>query len=50
MAQKAKDQMKSYVELRDSEGGADAKALVELMANAYIRAAEQRGLKAKPHV
>lgn len=41
---------KSYIELRDSEGGADAKALVELMANAYIRAAEQRGLKAKPHV
>ena len=42
--------MKSYVELRDSEGGADAKALVELMANVYVKAAAQRGLSAKPHI
>lgn len=36
-----------YLELRDAEGGKDAKLLVEDMASIYLRAAELQQFKSK---
>lgn len=41
--------MKTYIEIRDFEGGDDAKSLVKVMADAYLRAADRQGLTLKPH-
>lgn len=42
--------MKSYLEIRDSEGGRDAKDLVAVMADTYVRAAAAEKLTVRPHV
>ena len=39
-----------YVEIRDSEGGQDAKLLVQDMANIYLKAAQQENFNASTSV